>query len=242
MIDNLREKWHAFKSTTYVTYNILAITSLMFLILTFNGGSENIYTLIQYGAKVNEFIYLGEWWRLINPIFLHIGLAHFAFNSLIIYFLGAELERIIGHFRFFLLYFASGILGNLASFAMNNSVSAGASTSIFGLFASTIVLGKLYPYHSGIQRLSRNYITLIVLNVFFGLLSSSIDNSGHLGGLVGGYLVMYAISSPNALNNPKKKRFFYGLLYLVIFVLLYLFGYSRVNELYNSSLALFIHF
>lgn len=236
MINNLRDKFNEFKNTTYVTYSILAVTSFMFLVLTFNGGSENIYTLIEYGAKVNEFIYLGEWWRLINPIFLHIGLAHFAFNSLIIYFLGAELERFIGHFRFFLLYFASGILGNLASFALNTSVSAGASTAIFGLFASTIVLSKLYPYHSGIQRLSRNYITLIALNVLFGLFSASIDNAGHIGGLVGGYIIMYAISARNALNNPTKKRLFYGFIYLALFIGLYLIGYLRIDRMYAGSM------
>lgn len=232
MIENLRNKFSDFKNTTYVTYSILAITSFMFLLLTFNGGSENIYTLIDYGAKVNELIYLGEWWRLIVPMFLHIGLGHFAFNALIIYFLGAELERFIGSFRFFLLYMASGVLGNLASFALNNSVSAGASTAIFGLFASTIILSKLYPYHSGIQHLSRNYITLIVLNVLFGLFSASIDNAGHIGGLAGGYLIMYALSSRNAMNNPKKQRLFYGALYFALFVGLYLVGYLRVDRMY----------
>ena len=234
MIDNLSDKFEELKQGPFVSYGILAVSSIMYLILIFNGGSENIYTLIEYGAKVNELIYLGEWWRLISPMFLHIGLAHFAFNSIIVYFLGMELEGLIGHFRFFILYLGSGVLGNLASFALNNSVSAGASTAIFGMFASTIVLGKLYPYHSGIQRLSRNYITLIALNVIFGLFSSSIDNAGHIGGLVGGYLLMYALSSRNALNNPKKKRLVYALAYLGVFILLYFIGYLKVSRFYSG--------
>ena len=234
MIDNLSDKFEELKQGPFVSYGILAVSSIMYLILIFNGGSENIYTLIEYGAKVNELIYLGEWWRLISPMFLHIGLAHFAFNSIIVYFLGMELEGLIGHFRFFILYLGSGVLGNLASFALNNSVSAGASTAIFGMFASTIVLGKLYPYHSGIQRLSRNYITLIALNVIFGLFSSSIDNAGHIGGLVGGYLLMYGLSSRNALNNPKKKRLVYALAYLGVFILLYFIGYLKVSRFYSG--------
>lgn len=230
------KKLRNLKNTTYVTNGILIITSIMYLLLFFNGGSENIGTLIKFGAKVNEYIYLGDWWRLITPMFLHIGIAHFAFNSLIIYFLGAELERFIGHFRFFLLYMASGILGNLASFALNNSISAGASTAIFGMFASTIVLAKFYPYHSGIQNLSRNYITLIILNVLFGLFSSSVDNAGHFGGLLGGYLIMYAISSKNAQNNPKKKRFLYGLAFLAVFIILYVLGYLRMDQIFIENL------
>lgn len=235
MINNFLDKFEDLKRTNYITNGILIITTIMYLLLVFNGGSENIRTLIRFGAKTNEYIYLGEWWRLINPMFLHVGLAHFAFNALIIYFLGSELERFIGHFRFFLLYMASGIMGNLASFAVNNSISAGASTAIFGMFASTIVLSKFYPYHSGIQLLSKNYLTLIILNLIFGLFSSNIDYAGHFGGLLGGYIIMYAISSKNAMNNPKKKRILYTVAYLVIFILLYRIGIFRVEQSYSNS-------
>lgn len=234
MINTLRNKLADLKSTSFVTYGILTITIFMYFVLSISGGSENTMTLIQYGAKVNELIYLGEWWRLITPMFLHIGFSHLVLNSLIIYFLGAEVEMIIGHLRYFILYLMSGVLGNLASFALNNSVSAGASTAIFGIFASTIVLAKLYPYHTGIQLLSRNYLTLIVLNVVFGIFSTSTDNAGHIGGLLGGYLMMYALSSRNALNNPKKKRLIYAVAYMGAFILFLVIGYFKVQKLYGN--------
>jgi len=213
----------------FVTYGFLGITILMYLIMTFNGGSENPWTLMIFGAKVNELIVYGDWWRLITPTFLHIGFSHLLFNGLVIYFLGIELEMIIGHFRFFVLYLLSGLLGNAASFALNNSISAGASTAIFGLFATTIVLAKLYPYHTGIQRLSRDYLALIIINVVIGFFSNSIDNAGHLGGLLGGYLAMYALSSKNAINNEKKQRIKYGLAYLASLIILIVIGFIRTN-------------
>lgn len=234
MINTLRNKLDELKNTSFVTYGILTITLFMYFVLSINGGSENTITLIQYGAKVNELIYLGEWWRLVTPMFLHIGFSHLVLNSLIIYFLGAEVEMIIGHLRYFILYLMSGVLGNLASFALNNSVSAGASTAIFGVFASTIVLAKLYPYHTGIQLLSRNYLTLIILNVVFGIFSTGTDNAGHIGGLLGGYLMMYALSSRNALNNPKKKRLIYALAYAVAFILFLAIGYLKVRKFYGN--------
>lgn len=213
----------------FVTYGFLTITILMFLIMTFNGGSENPWTLVFFGAKINELIVLGEWWRLITPTFLHIGFTHLLFNVVIIYFLGTQLEMIIGHFRFFVLYLFSGLLGNAASFALNNSISAGASTAIFGMFATTIVLAKLYPYHSGIQRLSRDYLALIIINVVLGIFSDSIDNAGHLGGMLGGYLAMYALSSKNAVNNPSKRRIKYGLAYLVSLIILIVIGFVTTD-------------
>lgn len=213
----------------FVTYGILVITIIMYLLMSFNGGSQNTLTLIYYGAKLNELIVAGQWWRLFTPVFLHIGFTHLLFNGVIVYFLGSQLEVLIGHFRYFLLYFLSGLLGNAASFAFNNSVSAGASTAIFGLFAATIVLGKLYPNRPGIQQLSRSYSVLIILNVVFSLFNSGVDKAGHFGGLAGGYLLMYAISSPNVWNNPKERRIKHGLIFAGVLIVLLTIGFLKVK-------------
>ena len=230
MKTNLNEKFYRLKRQPFMTYGFLAVTILMYLLMTFNGGSEDPWTLMIFGAKINEFIVNGEWWRLITPVFLHIGFTHLLFNGLVIYFLGIELEMIIGHFRFFILYLLSGLLGNAASFAFNDSISAGASTAIFGMFATTIVLGKLYPYHTQIQRLSRDYLALIIINLVTGFFSQSIDYAGHLGGMLGGYLIMYALSSKNARNNPTKKRIGYGLAYLLCLIILIVIGYMKISS------------
>jgi len=213
-----------------VTYALLAATSIMFIIQSIFGGSTSIFSLVTFGAKVNEFIITGQWWRLITPIFLHIGIAHFAFNALILYFLGIQLEKIFGHFRFFLLYLFSGVLGNTFSFAFNTSISAGASTALFGMFVSTIVLSKLFPNRPGIYALSRNFLILIILNIVFGLFSTGVDNMGHLGGLIGGYLLSYAISAPNVIEryNPKNKRILYLVIYIVVLAVTLLWGYNQV--------------
>lgn len=231
MDNNIKHALRNWRRMPFVTYGILAVTILMYLLMSFNGGSQNPHTLIIFGAKVNELIVVGDWWRLLTPMFLHIGFTHLLFNGLIVYFLGAQLEQIIGHFRYFLLYILSGLLGNAASFAVNTSISAGASTAIFGLFAATIVLGKLYPYQAGIQHLSRNYLVLIILNVVFGLFSVSVDLMGHIGGLVGGYLIMYALSSPNAFNNSKQQRFKYGALYVLVLIVLLVIGFIRTDNI-----------
>ena len=224
IVANWRLNW---RTKPFVTYGFLIIITVIYLLMTIDGGSQNPLTLVKYGAKFNMAIISGEWWRLITPAFLHIGTTHLVMNALVIYFLGMQIEKIIGHFRYFLLLLLSTLLGNVTSFAFSYAISAGASTAIFGLFASTLVLAKLYPYQKGIQDLSRNYIVLILLNVVFGLFSGTVDNAGHIGGLVGGYLTMYAVSTVNASNNPKKKRLMFGALYLLVLIVFLVIGYLR---------------
>lgn len=202
----------------------------MFVLQSIFGGSTNTLSLITFGAKVNEFIIAGQWWRLITPLFLHVGIGHFVFNALILYFLGIQLEQIFGHLRFFLLYIFSGLLGNAFSFAFNTSISAGASTALFGMFISTIVLARFYPNRPQIYALSRNFLILIILNVIFGLFSVGVDNAGHLGGLLGGFLLSYAISAPNVheRQNPRSQRILYLGIYIAVLVIAVVWGYNQV--------------
>lgn len=225
-INNWRYNW---RKKPFVTYILLAIMIVMYLLMTINGGSENPFVLMLFGAKVNQLIVIGQWWRLITPAFLHIGLSHILFNGIIVYYLGAQLESIIGHFRYFLLFLFSALLGNAASFAFNASISAGASTAIFGFFASTLVLAKFYPYQSGIQHLSRNYMVLMTINIIWGFLSPAIDNAGHIGGLIGGYLIMYVLSAPNVKNHSIQERIMYGVFYLVALMVCIAVGVFRTR-------------
>lgn len=203
----------------------------MYLLQEAMGGSTNQFVLVQLGAKVNELIVAGEWWRLFTPMFLHIGITHLLFNGLVLYFLGIQLEMVFGHWRFFLLYVLSALAGNAASFALNQSISAGASTALFGLFGSTLVLGKLYPTNPQIGAMARNFSLLIVLNLVFGILSPGIDMAGHVGGLIGGYLLAYALSTPSTYNNSKKNQIKYALLYVGVVLVFLIIGYSRLAPL-----------
>lgn len=212
-----------------LTYAFLSAQILLFILMTFNGGSTNTNTLIEYGAKFNPFIVSGQWWRLIMPMFLHIGWMHLLINSVVLYFLGIQLENYFGHLRFGLIYLLSGFAGNVASFAFNSSISAGASTAIFGLFGASLVLGKIYPYNPVVQQMARNFVVLIGINLVFGFLDSSIDLSGHIGGLVGGYLISTAISVKDTSSRLLKKRLLFAVIFLTLIVLLIALGYWKTQ-------------
>lgn len=232
--------WNRIKGAPFFTYLFLGIQLLVFIIMEviglkngLVGGSENSQVLFMFGAmSPAAVVKYGEYWRFITPIFVHIGITHLAINSLSLYFVGRLLEPIIGHTRFFVLYLISGIAGNALSFAFGNpyGLSAGASTSLFGLFAAFIALGKMFPYHPMIRQMSQNMKLLIILNLVMNLFDSGVDILGHLGGAIGGLLLMIALGVPrkNAdinLNIHKRISASIFVVFIIIFSIYYGFKF-----------------
>ena len=225
--DNTRKSYWPNKFS--VTHLFLAIQIVIFLLMTLNGGSTNVVTLILFGAKFNPAIAQGEWWRLIAPMFIHIGFTHILVNSITLYYLGTQMESLYGSLRFALIYLLSGLMGNLMSFAFNDSISAGASTSLFGLFAAAIVLGRQFPYNLGIQQMARSFTMLIFLNFFFGFFSAAVDNFGHLGGAQGGALAAVFIAMPRTSKSQNGQRLLFLIIYFVNAIFFAYTGFMRAG-------------
>ncbi len=200
-------------SKPFFTYFFITIQLLMFLLLEQRGGSTNIDTLLTFGAKENNLILNGEWWRFFTPIVLHIGIFHLLMNTLALYFLGSAVERIFGRTRFLILYIFAGFAGTLGSFLFSSSISAGASGAIFGLFGALLYFGMSYP-KLFFRTMGTNFITIIFINLAFGFIVPGIDNAGHIGGLIGGFLASGIVSL------PEKKIYINSIIYAIVTVLL----------------------
>ncbi|WP_335487092.1 rhomboid family intramembrane serine protease [Neobacillus niacini] len=193
----------------FFTYFFIIIQIIIFLVLELQGGSTNTSTLIKFGAKFNPYIYEGEWWRFITPIFLHIGFLHLAMNSLALYFLGPAVERIFGNARFLFIYLFAGVSGVIASFIFSPNISAGASGAIFGCFGALLYFALIYP-KLFFRTMGSSVITVLIFNLIFGFTVSIVDNAGHLGGLAGGFL------AAGIMHFPKKKKPILQLLFLFV--------------------------
>ena len=220
--------WQRLKMRPFVTYGLLAITVIVFLMEVLAGGSENTLVLLNFGARYNLLIQQGQWWRFITPMFLHIGLMHIVVNAVSLYYLGVMTESIFGHWRFLTIYLVSGITGNIASFVFNpNSLSAGASTAIFGLLGAFLLLGDAFRDNLAIRQLSRQYLFLVAFNLIFNLFSPGIDISGHIGGLVGGFLIAGALGAPQLGTITAARRWLMGVVLIVAAVALLYLGFAR---------------
>lgn len=172
------------------TYVFIAVNLLAWLALalySMQTGKSYDSLLYLFGEKENALIMGGEYWRLFAPMFLHAGLTHVAVNCFSLFVFGMLIERIFGHTRFVFIYLLAGFLGNVTSFVFSVNPSVGASGAIFGLMGALLWLGverpQLFRVYFGI-----GVVATIAVNLAYGLTNPSIDNFGHLGGLLGGFL------------------------------------------------------
>jgi rhomboid protease GluP len=180
----------------FYTYVFIAAQLFMYFLMEMSGGSTNIQTLIHFGAKYTPLILEGEWWRFFTPIVLHIGLIHLLMNTVALYYLGTAVERIYGNSRFLFIYLFAGFAGTVSSFVFSPSVSAGASGAIFGCFGALLFFGLKYK-SLFFRTIGMNIISLVGINILFGILMPGIDNAGHIGGLIGGFLASSIVHLPN---------------------------------------------
>ena len=129
-----------------------------------------------------------EWWRLVTSMFLHGGYLHIALNMYSLYYVGSILEIQIGRWQFALLYLGSGIAGSAGALLWSPYVpTVGASGAIFGILGALYILERRCSIATGGQ-----IAGLIVLNLVFTFaLSRYISVGAHVGGLIGGVILMW---------------------------------------------------
>lgn len=145
-----------------------------------------------------------QWFRFIIPIFMHAGVIHIGFNMLLQLTLGRDMEKAIGSIRFFLVYMSAGIFGFVmgGNFAATGIASTGASGSLFGIIALTL-LDLLYSWNDRANPLKDLIFIIInvVISFVLGLLPG-LDNFSHIGGfLMGLALGVCILHSPNSLRR-----------------------------------------
>jgi len=216
-----------------LVWGLMGINIIVFVAETLLGGSESYQTLVTLGAKVNALIVMGQYWRLVTPMFLHIGLAHILVNSYALYVLGPDVETTYGRARFLAIYFLSGVSGNVVSFAFTPNLSAGASTAIFGLVGTQLAF--FYRQRKALgsfgQARLMNILGVVAINLVFGVVTRGVDNFGHLGGIIGGvalgwllcpdYSVEYGLDGqPHVTDQNSLRRGLPGVaLFIVLLVI-----------------------
>jgi membrane associated rhomboid family serine protease len=199
-----RARWQGglgLSSSNQTTRALVALNVIMFFVEFAYGaggamGGFSNTNLVNLGGLYPPDIAINhQYWRLITPMFLHASLFHILFNMWALYLAGSYLEALAGRVKFLVIYFVSGIAGNVLAFALapKGSVMIGASTAIFGVF------GALFAYSLNNRNTLagmalRSMGTVIVINLVITFLVPNISWQGHVGGLIGGVVAMQALS------------------------------------------------
>lgn len=175
----------------WVTWSIILLNLIMYVIssvLSGNPFTMDINVLNLLGAKNNELIMSGQYYRFITCMFLHGSIIHIASNMYSLYCVGYMVEKIYGRVKYIFIYFLSGVISSYVSFWFSDATSVGASGAIFGVLGAVLVFSFRFKNKIG-KELFANIIAVIVLNIFIGISMTNIDNFAHIGGLISGIII-----------------------------------------------------
>jgi len=163
-------------------------------------------TFSEWGGK-NSYLMVvhNQWWRLVSPAFLHVGLLQLLLNAYVQLETCAFFEREWGSFKWLCLYIISEIGCIATSCAANpDTIAVGSSGALMGLFGAKVAHVMSHTFfevasNAGesiqLEQLSGVMCSLVlVLSLSF---FTYIDWSGHMGGLGVGFCAgMMAFSKP----------------------------------------------
>ena len=201
------------KKKLFVTYILMGLCFLMYIVTLIMGGSNVIYLIL--GANYAPLVKNGEIFRLITYAFLHGSIIHLLVNMYSLFIVGRQIENNFGKVRLLIIYFISALSGGLLSALFSDGISIGASGAIFGLLGALLYFGlhfRLYLTDALISKI----IPIIILNLLIGFTVTGIDNACHIGGLIGGFLASMAVGVPEVDNKKDRIN---GIILLLIYIL-----------------------
>lgn len=142
-----------------------------------------------YGQYNYAVLRLGWWWQLVTSMFVHVNIAHMASNMFFLLIFGLRSEDLFTDTECYLVYFTSGLAGNLLSLLYPlNVTSAGASGAIFGLFGAVIIYLR--------KVVERSAVGALLFAFMFFLITVSVGTNilAHFGGLVMGLVIGYLLA------------------------------------------------
>lgn len=180
-----------------VTLAILAITAA---VAVWTGLGRNLHALAWLSfTPVNSMGQLaaspdlGQWWRLVSPIFMHFGIMHLAFNALWYWELGRRIELRSGSFWLLGLTLLFALVSNYAQWVFSGPTAlfGGLSGVLYGLLGYCWLYQLLAPnmhfdLPKGVVVMMLAWLVFCLSGIISVLGFGAIANAAHVGGLVVG--------------------------------------------------------
>lgn len=178
-----------------ITQALLLINVAVFCIDSFLGRwFTQLFALWPLGAGFLP-------WQIVSYGFLHGDFFHILFNMMGLWMFGSELERVWGPKRYLHFYFASVVTAAFAQLLVSSITGSvyptiGASGGLFGLlmaFGMMFPNRTIVPLFPPIPMKAKTFVMVFGgIELFTGVTGTSagVAHFAHLGGMLGGYLMM----------------------------------------------------
>jgi len=177
-----------------LTTVLIAINAALFLLQQGLPGLVPLLALWPVGAGFQP-------WQLLTYAFLHGSLLHIAFNMFALYMFGNPVEGVFGPRRYLAYYLVcvlSAAIAQLITSALTGAVypTVGASGGVFGLLLAYAIYfprNRVMLLFPPIPMPARVFVVVYAaLELFLGVTGSEegVAHFAHLGGLVGGFIML----------------------------------------------------
>lgn len=217
-------------------------TQHIHLDLPFTYGAIALIILVYFGMMGNPTIannlhfssYLirkkHQYYRLLSPALVHAGVVHLLMNCVGIYFFGPVIEQSLGAFLASVIFILSVAGGSLVSLWLRRQdidyQAVGASGGVSGIIMAGIFI---YPD----MQLGLMLFPVLIPAWIFGIIYSlgsivltqtpdrnRISHEGHLGGLLFGGIVAYAVIPSEFLGSQQEYVWYFGIIPIIVFMVL----------------------
>lgn len=177
------------KEVPYISIGLVVIN----LVVYATDAVLNRSLLLAGNLNLVDIFWNRQYGRILWSMFLHGDMGHLFNNMVILLFMGAMLEKEVGHWIFGSVYLLSGICGNVSSLIYklqqeSMTLSIGASGAVFGMDGLLLAL-VLFSAEKRAFIMPKRVIIMILLSLYNGFAGSNIDNAAHLGGLATGFVL-----------------------------------------------------
>ncbi|MDG6222055.1 MAG: rhomboid family intramembrane serine protease [Candidatus Bathyarchaeota archaeon] len=171
---------------------LVAANIAVYIFTSVIGGNifETNINILQIFGQYNYSVMNGAYWQLLTSIFVHVDIIHITLNMLFLFIFGLRAEEFFKTEEYFAVYMLSGLTGSLLTlfFMSANTVSAGASGAVFGMFGAGLIYMR--------KRFGQSIVGALLFSLLFLMLStgSGVNVIAHFGGLATGLIIGYVLA------------------------------------------------
>lgn len=193
------------RALSWVNVVLVAVNVIIFLICTFTG--DLLYNMGAFSVKA---LWQGEWYRLFTSMFLHWDVEHLFSNMIVLYYVGAIVERRLRPVPYTALYVLSGLAGNIFSvgyelFTNTYRSSAGASGAVFGVEGALLFL--VMAHRGKLESMTAGRVAFaIAFSLYSGFTSVGVNNVAHVGGVLMGFTAAAVITACEKIRVFSNHR------------------------------------